>query len=58
MREEVNAALADLIEEEVQRGAGEVALEAGRVLNAGGKRLRPLLFCSLIVWQGAQNKTT
>ncbi len=44
MREEVNVALADLIEDEVQRGAGEVALEAGRVLNAGGKRLRPLLF--------------
>ena len=44
MRGEVNQALQDLIQSEVQMGAGEVALEAGRVLNAGGKRLRPLLF--------------
>ena len=44
MRGEVNQALHDLIQSEVQMGAGEVALEAGRVLNAGGKRLRPLLF--------------
>ena len=44
MRQEVNQALNDLIESEVAAGAGEVALEAGRVLNAGGKRLRPLLF--------------
>ncbi|RJU95608.1 MAG: polyprenyl synthetase family protein [Candidatus Poseidoniales archaeon] len=44
MREEVNQALKDLINHEVAMGAGEVALEAGRVLNAGGKRLRPLLF--------------
>jgi geranylgeranyl pyrophosphate synthase len=44
MRDEVNEALAQLIEDEVALGAGEVALEAGRVLNAGGKRLRPILF--------------
>jgi geranylgeranyl pyrophosphate synthase len=44
MREEVNNELQRLIDEEVKGGAGEVALEAGRVLNAGGKRLRPLLF--------------
>jgi len=44
MREEVNHELQRLIDEEVKGGAGEVALEAGRVLNAGGKRLRPLLF--------------
>ena len=44
MREEVNQALHDLIQEELEVGAGEVALEAGRVLNAGGKRLRPILF--------------
>ena len=44
MREEVNTALEHLIESELEMGAGEVALEAGRVLNAGGKRLRPLLF--------------
>ena len=44
MREEVNQALQRLIEDEIAGGAGEVAIEAGRVLNAGGKRLRPLLF--------------
>tara|TARA_B100001113_G_scaffold275485_1_gene230065 strand:+ start:32 stop:1015 length:984 start_codon:yes stop_codon:yes gene_type:complete len=44
MRGEVNQALHDLIQSEVELGAGEVALEAGRVLNAGGKRLRPILF--------------
>ena len=44
MRDEVNAALHSLIESELALGAGEVAVEAGRVLNAGGKRLRPLLF--------------
>jgi len=44
MREEVNHELQRLIDDEVKGGAGEVALEAGRVLNAGGKRLRPLLF--------------
>jgi octaprenyl-diphosphate synthase len=44
MREEVNNELQRLIDDEVKGGAGEVALEAGRVLNAGGKRLRPLLF--------------
>ena len=44
MRDEVNQALQDLIQSEVDLGAGEVALEAGRVLNAGGKRLRPILF--------------
>ena len=44
MRDEVNQALLDLIQAELEQGAGEVAVEAGRVLNAGGKRLRPLLF--------------
>lgn len=44
MRDEVNQALLDLIQGELEHGAGEVAVEAGRVLNAGGKRLRPLLF--------------
>ena len=44
MRDEVNDALQSLIESEVDMGAGEVAREAGRVLNAGGKRLRPILF--------------
>ena len=44
MRDEVNAALSSLIERELALGAGEVAAEAGRMLNAGGKRLRPLLF--------------
>ena len=44
MRDEVNDALQALIESEVDMGAGEVAREAGRVLNAGGKRLRPILF--------------
>lgn len=44
MREQVNTALETLITEELGKGAGEVAREAGRVLNAGGKRLRPLLF--------------
>ena len=44
MRDEVNQALLDLIQAELEHGAGEVAVEAGRVLNAGGKRLRPLLF--------------
>ena len=44
MRDEVNQALRDLIEAEIASGAGEVAVEAGRVLNAGGKRLRPILF--------------
>lgn len=44
MRDEVNKALEHLIVSEAEAGAGEVALEAGRVLNAGGKRLRPLLF--------------
>ena len=34
MREEVNHALHALIQSEVELGAGEVALEAGRVLNA------------------------
>ena len=37
MREEVNQALLDLIQSEMEAGAGEVAVEAGRVLNAGGK---------------------
>ena len=40
MRDEVNAALSTLIERELALGAGEVAAEAGRMLNAGGKRLR------------------
>ena len=44
MRDEVNNALEALIQDEVDMGAGEVAVEAGRVLNAGGKRLRPILF--------------
>jgi geranylgeranyl pyrophosphate synthase len=51
MRVEVNHALHDLIQSEVELGAGEVALEAGRVLNAGGKRLRPILF--LLAYQVA-----
>jgi len=51
MREEVNHALHSLIQSEVELGAGEVALEAGRVLNAGGKRLRPILF--LLAYQVA-----
>lgn len=51
MREEVNHALQALIQSEVELGAGEVALEAGRVLNAGGKRLRPILF--LLAYQVA-----
>ncbi len=51
MREEVNQALHDLIQSEVKLGAGEVAREAGRVLNAGGKRLRPILF--LLAYQVA-----
>ncbi len=51
MRGEVNQALHDLIQSEVELGAGEVALEAGRVLNAGGKRLRPILF--LLAYQVA-----
>ena len=51
MRLEVNHALQDLIQSEVELGAGEVALEAGRVLNAGGKRLRPILF--LLAYQVA-----
>ena len=51
MREEVNDALHDLIQSEMELGAGEVALEAGRVLNAGGKRLRPILF--LLAYQVA-----
>ena len=51
MRVEVNHALQDLIQSEVELGAGEVALEAGRVLNAGGKRLRPILF--LLAYQVA-----
>ena len=54
MREEVNQALHDLIQEELEVGAGEVALEAGRVLNAGGKRLRPILF--LLAYQLAGGK--
>mgnify|MGYP005704629633 FL=1 len=51
MREDVNQALLDLIQSEIEAGAGEVAVEAGRVLNAGGKRLRPLLF--LLAYQVA-----
>lgn len=51
MREEVNHALHALIQSEMELGAGEVALEAGRVLNAGGKRLRPILF--LLAYQVA-----
>ena len=51
MRVEVNHALQDLIQSELELGAGEVALEAGRVLNAGGKRLRPILF--LLAYQVA-----
>lgn len=51
MRDEVNQALHDLIQSEVELGAGEVAREAGRVLNAGGKRLRPILF--LLAYQVA-----
>ncbi|HJM55079.1 MAG TPA: polyprenyl synthetase family protein [Poseidonia sp.] len=43
MRQEVNAALDELIQNEIQAGSGQVAEEAGRVLLAGGKRLRPLL---------------
>ena len=53
MREEVNQALHDLIQEELEVGAGEVALEAGRVLN-GRKRLRPILF--LLAYQLAGGK--
>ena len=48
IRDEVNQALKDLIESEIESGAGEVAVEAGRVLNAGGKRLRPIRFSSRI----------
>jgi len=44
LRQEVNDALESLIQEELKLGAGEVAREAGRMLNAGGKRLRPILF--------------
>jgi geranylgeranyl pyrophosphate synthase len=43
MRREVDAGLSDLIQNEIKAGAGEVAQEAGQVLLAGGKRLRPLL---------------
>ena len=43
MRRKVYAGLSDLIQNEIKTGAGEVAQEAGRVLLAGGKRLRPLL---------------
>lgn len=54
MRDEVNDALHALIQNEIEAGAGEVALEAGRVLNAGGKRLRPILF--LLAYQLAGGK--
>ena len=57
MREEVNRALHDLIQDEIDAGAGEVAHEAGRVLNAGGKRLRPILFLLAYHLAGGQNKT-
>ena len=43
MRQEVDASLHELIQNEINSGAGQVAQEAGRVLLAGGKRLRPLL---------------
>ena len=56
MRDEVNQALHDLIQSEVEAGAGEVALEAGRVLNAGGKRLRPILFLLAYQLAGGQKK--
>jgi octaprenyl-diphosphate synthase len=56
MRDEVNNALVQLIEDEVKRGAGEVAIEAGRVLNAGGKRLRPLLFLLAYRLAGGTNQ--
>ena len=44
LRSRVNQELDALIEHELLNGAGEVAVEAGRVLRAGGKRLRPILF--------------
>ncbi|RJU94758.1 MAG: hypothetical protein DWC03_02060, partial [Candidatus Poseidoniales archaeon] len=56
MRDEVNQALHDLIQSEVEAGAGEVALEAGRVLNAGGKRLRPILFLLAYQLAGGQKR--
>ena len=56
MREEVNQALYDMIQDEIDAGAGEVAHEAGRVLNAGGKRLRPILFLLAYHLAGGQNK--
>ena len=55
IRDEVNQALKDLIESEIESGAGEVAVEAGRVLNAGGKRLRPILFLLAYQLAGGTN---
>ena len=43
LRGQVNQALQSMIENELQRGAGEVAELAGEMLLSGGKRLRPLL---------------
>ena len=56
MRDEVNNALEALIQDEVDMGAGEVAVEAGRVLNAGGKRLRPILFLLAYRLAGGANQ--
>jgi geranylgeranyl pyrophosphate synthase len=55
LRQEVNDALESLIQEELKLGAGEVAREAGRMLNAGGKRLRPILFMLAYRLAGGDN---
>jgi geranylgeranyl pyrophosphate synthase len=57
MRERVNKALHALIETELEHGAGEVAREAGRILNAGGKRLRPLLLLLAYQLAGGQDES-
>lgn len=43
LQQRVNESLSALIQSELDLGGGEVVQEAGRVLLAGGKRLRPLL---------------
>lgn len=54
LREQVNQALHSMIENELQKGAGEVAELAGEMLLSGGKRLRPLL--AIIAYEVAGGK--
>ena len=54
LREQVNKALQSKIENELQKGAGEVAELAGEMLLSGGKRLRPLL--AIIAYEVAGGK--